>query len=89
MRIVDEEQFGPVIPVIGYTDAEDAMQRANSTSFGLSGSVWSADPERAAGLAQRLECGTAWVNSHLALAPTFLSVAPSTAGSAWRTGRWA
>lgn len=69
VRIVDEEQFGPVIPVIGYTDADDAVQRANATSFGLSGSVWSADPERAAGLAQRLECGTAWVNSHLALAP--------------------
>lgn len=69
LRIVDEEQFGPALPVIGYTDEEQALQRANGTSFGLSGSVWSADPERAAALARRLECGTAWVNSHLVLAP--------------------
>ncbi|MDA4108513.1 aldehyde dehydrogenase family protein [Mycolicibacterium holsaticum] len=69
VRIVDEEQFGPALPVIGYTDEEQALQCANNTSFGLSGSVWSADPERAETLARRLECGTAWVNQHLVLAP--------------------
>jgi acyl-CoA reductase-like NAD-dependent aldehyde dehydrogenase len=37
--------------------------------FGLSGSVWSSDPERAGAVASKLECGTAWVNTHLALAP--------------------
>jgi acyl-CoA reductase-like NAD-dependent aldehyde dehydrogenase len=68
-RIVDEEQFGPALPVISYRDIDDALARANATSFGLSGSVWSADPERAASVADRLECGTAWVNAHLALAP--------------------
>jgi acyl-CoA reductase-like NAD-dependent aldehyde dehydrogenase len=68
-RIVDEEQFGPALPVISYRDLDDALERANATHFGLSGSVWSSDPERAASVAERLECGTAWVNTHLALAP--------------------
>jgi acyl-CoA reductase-like NAD-dependent aldehyde dehydrogenase len=68
-RIVDEEQFGPALPVISYRDLGDAIDRANATHFGLSGSVWSADPERAAAVAAQLECGTAWVNTHLALAP--------------------
>jgi acyl-CoA reductase-like NAD-dependent aldehyde dehydrogenase len=68
-RIVDEEQFGPALPVIPYRDVDDALARANATTFGLGGSVWSADPDRAAGVAERLETGTAWVNTHAALAP--------------------
>jgi acyl-CoA reductase-like NAD-dependent aldehyde dehydrogenase len=68
-RLVDEEQFGPALPVIGYDDIEDAVARANGTHFGLSGSVWSSDAERARAVADRLECGTVWINSHLALAP--------------------
>ena len=68
-RIVDEEQFGPALPVIPYRDIDDAVERANATHFGLSGSVWSGDADRAAQVAERLECGTAWVNTHLALAP--------------------
>ncbi|HXZ61960.1 MAG TPA: aldehyde dehydrogenase family protein [Acidimicrobiales bacterium] len=68
-RIVDEEQFGPALPVIAYRDLGDAIDRANATHFGLSGSVWSADAERASEVAAQLECGTAWVNTHLALAP--------------------
>jgi acyl-CoA reductase-like NAD-dependent aldehyde dehydrogenase len=68
-RIVDEEQFGPALPVIAYRDVDDVIERANATHFGLSGSVWGADADRAAGVANQLECGTAWVNTHLALAP--------------------
>jgi len=68
-RIVDEEQFGPALPVIPYRDVDDALARANATNFGLGGSVWSADPDRAADVAERLETGTAWVNTHAALAP--------------------
>ncbi|WP_225992595.1 aldehyde dehydrogenase family protein [Actinomadura montaniterrae] len=68
-RIVDEEQFGPALPIIKYTDLDEALARANGTHFGLSGSVWSADADRAAEVAAELECGTAWVNTHLALAP--------------------
>jgi acyl-CoA reductase-like NAD-dependent aldehyde dehydrogenase len=55
--------------VISYRNEGDAVERANATHFGLSGSVWSADPDRAAAVAAQLECGTAWVNTHLALSP--------------------
>jgi acyl-CoA reductase-like NAD-dependent aldehyde dehydrogenase len=68
-RIVDEEQFGPALPVIPYRDLDDVVARANATMYGLSGSVWSADPERAGAVADRLDCGTAWVNAHVALGP--------------------
>ena len=68
-RIVDEEQFGPALPVISYRNLDDAIDRANATHFGLSGSVWGTDTDRAAEVAAELECGTAWVNTHLALSP--------------------
>jgi acyl-CoA reductase-like NAD-dependent aldehyde dehydrogenase len=68
-RIVDEEQFGPALPVIAYRDLDDAIDRANATNYGLSGSVWGADAERAAEVAEQLDCGTAWVNTHLVNAP--------------------
>lgn len=68
-RIVAEEQFGPALPVMVYQSIDDAIERANATNFGLSGSVWSADPDRAAVVANQLDCGTAWINTHLALGP--------------------
>ena len=68
-RVVDEEQFGPVLPVIAYRHLDDAVERANATTFGLAGSVWGSDADEAAAVAGRLECGTAWVNTHGALAP--------------------
>lgn len=64
MRIVDEEQFGPVLPIIRYTDVEDAIERANASENGLGGSIWSADKAKAREFALRLECGSAWVNAH-------------------------
>jgi acyl-CoA reductase-like NAD-dependent aldehyde dehydrogenase len=67
-RLVTEEQFGPILPVLKFADIEDALRRANDTRYGLSGSVWSSDPERAARIAARLEVGTAWVNQHRATA---------------------
>jgi acyl-CoA reductase-like NAD-dependent aldehyde dehydrogenase len=69
VRIVDEEQFGPALPIVRYRDLDDAIDRANGTHFGLAASVWSSDPDRAASVAERIECGTAWINGHLALAP--------------------
>ncbi len=67
-RIVCEEQFGPIVPVLKFKDVEEVLKRANDTRYGLSGSVWSRDPERAAAIAARLEVGTAWVNQHRATA---------------------
>jgi acyl-CoA reductase-like NAD-dependent aldehyde dehydrogenase len=69
MRVVKEEQFGPVIPVVKYKTVEEAITRANSLEVGLGGSVWGNDTQEAARLAARLECGTAWVNQHGALHP--------------------
>lgn len=69
MRVVSEEQFGPVIPIIRYRSVEEAMRRANSLEVGLGGSVWGNDPLEAAKYARQLECGTAWVNQHGALHP--------------------
>jgi acyl-CoA reductase-like NAD-dependent aldehyde dehydrogenase len=69
VRIVDEEQFGPALPILRFNDLDDAIARANNTTFGLCGSVWSADDDRAAAAAERLECGTTFVNTHAALQP--------------------
>ena len=69
MRIVDEEQFGPLLPIIKYSDIDDAINSANALETGLGGSVWSSDTERAAKVASQLECGTAWVNGHGGIAP--------------------
>ena len=66
-RIVSEEQFGPVVPILKFTDPEDALRRANDTRYGLSGSVWTSDPARGKALAERMEVGTAWVNQHRAV----------------------
>ncbi|MEH6470341.1 MAG: aldehyde dehydrogenase family protein [Halopseudomonas sp.] len=68
-RLVDEEQFGPVLPVIRYHDVEDAVSHANANSNGLGGSVWSSDIEQAQRIAARLECGTAWINNHAEVLP--------------------
>ena len=69
VRIVDEEQFGPAIPILSYTSVDEAIERANNTKFGLSGSVWSSDVARATEVAEKLECGTAWINTHAILPP--------------------
>jgi len=65
-RLVQEEQFGPIVPIMKFSDVEDAIRRANDTRYGLSGSVWAKDTKRGAEIAARLEVGTAWVNQHRA-----------------------
>jgi len=68
-RLVDEEQFGPVLPVIKYSDPEDALARANASPYGLGASVWSSNPDRAQAMAERMDAGTVWINKHSELAP--------------------
>lgn len=68
-RLVDEEQFGPILPIVRYSDVDEVVERANRSPFGLGGSVWSKDVARARQLAARLECGTAWVNDHASIQP--------------------
>jgi acyl-CoA reductase-like NAD-dependent aldehyde dehydrogenase len=69
VRLVDEEQFGPVLPIIRYTDVEDAIRRANGTEYGLDASVWGSDRAAAEKVAARLEAGTVWINKHAEIAP--------------------
>jgi len=62
--LVAEEQFCPAIPVATYDDLDDAIARANGSIYGLSGSVWSRDVERAVGIARKIEAGQVWINAH-------------------------
>ncbi|MFJ3704000.1 MULTISPECIES: aldehyde dehydrogenase family protein [unclassified Streptomyces] len=82
--VVTEEQFGPVLPVLPYTSVDEAVEAANGTRFGLGGSVWGTDLDRAEAVVGRLECGTAWINHHaeLSLAQPFAGIKESGAGVA-------
>ncbi|MER5844486.1 aldehyde dehydrogenase family protein [Streptomyces prasinus] len=82
--VVAEEQFGPVLPVLPYRRLDEAVAAANGTGFGLGGSVWGTDLDRAEAVADRLECGTAWINHHaeLSLAQPFAGVKNSGVGVA-------
>ncbi|WP_329390689.1 aldehyde dehydrogenase family protein [Streptomyces sp. NBC_01716] len=82
--VVTEEQFGPVLPVLPYGDVAEAVEAANGTGFGLGGSVWGTDLDRAEAVADRLECGTAWINHHaeLSLAQPFAGIKDSGVGVA-------
>ncbi|SIR73349.1 aldehyde dehydrogenase family protein [Microbacterium sp. RURRCA19A] len=64
VALVDEEQFGPVLPVIRYRDVEQAIASANGLDVGLGASVWSSDRDAAREVAARLQAGTVWINSH-------------------------
>ncbi|CAN5456087.1 aldehyde dehydrogenase family protein [soil metagenome] len=65
--LVREEQFGPVLPVLKYSDIEDVIARANDSPYGLGGSVWGTDVPRAIDVAKRIDSGTVWVNQFLAI----------------------
>lgn len=88
VRLVDEEQFGPALPVIPYKDVADAVKRANGTHYGLSGSVWSKSADRATEVAGQLECGSAWVNQHLAIAPNLPFGGAKWSGVGVENGPW-
>lgn len=62
--LVQEEQFGPVLPIIKYNDLDEAIAMANGVDVGLGASVWSADADKAREVASQIESGTVWINSH-------------------------
>jgi len=70
-RLVDEEQFGPIIPIIPYDDLDDVIAKVNSGPYGLTGSIWTADLPHGAKVAARLNVGTGWVNQHGAFDPRY------------------
>ncbi len=67
--LVDQEQFGPVLPIIRYEDIESAIASANRLDAGLGASVWSTDIDKARQIASRLQAGTVWINQHGAIHP--------------------
>jgi acyl-CoA reductase-like NAD-dependent aldehyde dehydrogenase len=87
-RLVDEEQFGPALPIIPVGSAEEAVERANASHFGLGGSVWTADLDRGAQLASQLDCGTGWVNQHGALTPFAPFGGRKWSGIGYENGKW-
>ncbi len=68
-RIVAEEQFGPVMPLMKFSSEDEAIERANNSEYGLAGAVWTADPDKGVEIAEQLETGTVWVNEFLHLSP--------------------
>ena len=68
-RIVQEEQFGPVLPLLKFDDVDEVVARANATDYGLGGSVWGGDEDRALAIAERIASGTVWVNETQHLTP--------------------
>jgi acyl-CoA reductase-like NAD-dependent aldehyde dehydrogenase len=68
-RVVQEEAFGPILPMLKFTDIDDVVERANASEYGLGGAVWSADTDKALEIARRIETGTVWINQNLNLRP--------------------
>jgi acyl-CoA reductase-like NAD-dependent aldehyde dehydrogenase len=89
MRIVDEEQFGPVLPVVSYRDIDDAVAAANASEYGLTASVWSPDTDRASHVARLLECGQISLNAHgTGLRPDLPFGGHKDSGIGVENGRW-
>lgn len=68
-RLVREEPFGPIVPLLKWVDEDEVIARANDTKMGLGASVWSKDLKRAERIVKQLEAGTVWVNSHMEIRP--------------------
>lgn len=69
VALVDEEQFGPVLPIVKFSDVNEVIAQTNNSEFGLGGSVWSKDIAKAEAIASQMETGTVWINSHSDLSP--------------------
>lgn len=68
-RVVVEEPFGPIVPLLRWRDVDDVVRRANASEYGLGATVWGNDLAAARALAVRLEAGTVWINNILVLDP--------------------
>ncbi|PYH92653.1 aldehyde dehydrogenase [Aspergillus ellipticus CBS 707.79] len=84
-RVVQEEAFGPILPVLKWSDEADVIARANDSDSGLGASVWSKDLDRAQRMGAQLESGSVWINSHFQVAPhvPFGGVKTSGIGREW------
>ena len=67
--MVAEEAFGPILPLLRFSDIDEVIARANASDYGLAGAVWSKDVAQAVEIAKRLETGTVWINQNLESSP--------------------
>ena len=88
VRLVDEEQFGTALPVLKYSNLDDAIAEANRTHYGLGGSVWSGDVDRGKQVVQELDAGTGWVNQHMDITPFAPFGGAKWSGIGYENGRW-
>lgn len=84
-RIVQEEPFGPILPIMRWSNEEEVIERANNTEMGLGASVWSTDLQEAEKIARRLDAGNVWINTHMEMNPSvpFGGHKQSGIGSEW------
>ena len=68
-RVVQEEAFGPILPMLKFKDVDDVIARANDSEYGLAGAVWSKDTDKALEIARQMETGNVWINQNLILRP--------------------
>ena len=68
-RIVAEEQFGPVMPLLKFDTIDEVIERANNSDYGLAGAVWTKDTHKGVEIAEQLETGTVWINEFMHLSP--------------------
>ena len=59
--------LGPIVPLLSFSTDEEAIEKANNTIYGLGASVWSSNLERASAIAEELDAGSVWVNTHFEL----------------------
>ncbi|MDE2455724.1 MAG: aldehyde dehydrogenase family protein, partial [Burkholderiales bacterium] len=62
-RVVVEEPFGPIVPLLRFADVDEVVRRANDSPYGLGASVWSSDATKARAIGARLQAGTVWINN--------------------------
>lgn len=67
--VVQEEAFGPILPMLKFRDIDDVIDRANASEYGLAGAIWSKDTGKAMEIARRMETGTVWINQSLNIRP--------------------
>ena len=68
-RVVQEEAFGPILPMLKFNSIDDVIDRANNSEYGLASAVWSKDTDKAVEIGRRIEAGTVWINQNLMMRP--------------------
>lgn len=86
-RLVREEQFGPILPVLRYTDLHDAIRRANDSDLGLGGTVWCSNLQRGYAVASQMQSGTVCVNKNPELQPDIPLGGAKQSGLGFELGR--